>query len=59
VFGDGKYGNANRIPIIYDFSTLSLIGMTAFSLLRKTLASETTVDRGYREMDRRERPAPG
>ena len=36
--------------------TLALIGMIALSLLSENLASETIVDGGHWEMDRRERP---
>ena len=35
---------------------LALIGVNALSLLSETLASETIVDGGHWEMDRRERP---
>ena len=31
MFGHGKYGNANRIPIIRGFPSLDLVGMTALS----------------------------
>ena len=56
VFGHGKYGNANCIPTIRGFPALALVGVTALSLLSETLASETTVYDGHREMDRKKRP---
>ena len=31
VFGHGKYGNANNIPTIRGFPSLSLVGVTALS----------------------------
>ena len=58
VFGHGKYGNTNHIPTIRGFLALALVGVTALSLLSETLASETIIDVGHREMDRRERPPP-
>ena len=56
VFGHGKYGNSNRTSTIRGFPALDIIGVTALSLLSKTLALETIVDGGHRAMDRRERP---
>ena len=31
MFGHGKYGNANHIPIVHGFPALALVGVTAFS----------------------------